>query len=51
MPDKFKLEFFKTLSILKDYLPNIVIAGGWAPLIYYHYLLSDKTKVPLKHWI
>jgi hypothetical protein len=39
----FKKEFFNTLVILKDYLSDIVIAGGWAPLIYYHYLLSDKN--------
>jgi hypothetical protein len=38
-----KKEFFNTLVILKDYLSDIVIAGGWAPLIYYHYLLSDKN--------
>ena len=45
---QFKREFFETLSILKDYLSDIVIAGGWAPLIYYHYLLSDKSRVPLR---
>lgn len=39
----FKKEFFNTLVILKDYLSDIVIAGGWAPLIYYHYILSDKN--------
>jgi len=33
---------------LKDYLPDIVIAGGWAPLIYYHYLLSNKELEPLR---
>jgi len=36
------------LSILEDYLQDIVIAGGWAPLIYYHYLLSDKNLNPLR---
>jgi hypothetical protein len=25
-----------------------VIGGGWAPLIYYHYLLGDKAKNPLR---
>jgi len=45
---QFKREFFETLSILKDYLSDIVIAGGWAPLIYYHYLLSDKSREPLR---
>jgi hypothetical protein len=43
----FKKEFFMTLGIVREYLPDIVIVGGWVPLIYYHYLLSDKTKMPL----
>ena len=46
--DDFKRGLFKTLSILEDYLQDIVIAGGWAPLIYYHYLLSDKNLNPLR---
>ena len=41
--DDFKKGLFKTLTILEDYIQDIVIAGGWAPLIYYHYLLSDKN--------
>ncbi len=48
MSDLFKREFFETLSILEDYLPDVVIAGGWVPLIYYHYLLSDKKREPLR---
>jgi len=48
MANSFKKGFFKTLEILKDYLPDIVIAGGWAPLIYYHYLLSNKEIEPLR---
>jgi len=36
----------KNLEILKDYLPDIVIAG--APLVYYHYLLSNKEIEPLR---
>ena len=46
--DDFKKGLFKTLTILEDYLQDIVIAGGWAPLIYYHYLLSDKNLNPLR---
>jgi len=46
--DDFKKGLFKTLAILKDYLQDIVIAGGWAPLIYYHYLLSNKNLNPLR---
>jgi hypothetical protein len=48
MANSFKKGFFRTLEILKDYLPDIVIAGGWAPLIYYHYLLSNKELEPLR---
>ena len=44
----FKKEFFQILVILKEYLSDIVIAGGWAPLIYYHYFLSDKERMPLR---
>ena len=46
--DNFKKGFFTTLVILKDYIPDIVIAGGWAPLIYYHYLLPNKNLNPLR---
>jgi hypothetical protein len=46
--DDFKRGLFKALSILEDYLQDIVIAGGWAPLIYYHYLLADKNLNPLR---
>jgi hypothetical protein len=46
--DDFKKKLFKTLAILKDYLQDIVIAVGWAPLIYYHYLLSNKNLNPLR---
>ena len=31
-----KLSFLRTIWLLKDYLADIVIGGGWAPLIYYH---------------
>jgi hypothetical protein len=36
-----------TLAIVREYLPDIVIVGGWVPLIYYHYLCSYKEKMPL----
>ena len=45
--DDFKPGFFKTLLVLQDYLPEIVIGGGWVPLIYYHYLLGDKSIYPM----
>jgi len=48
MPQDFKAGFLKTLWILRDYLPLIVIGGGWVPLLYYHYLLGDKYREPIR---
>lgn len=48
MPEDFKAGFLKTLWILRDYLTVIVIGGGWVPLLYYHYLLADKSKEPIR---
>lgn len=48
MPKDFKAGFLKTLWILRDYLSVIVIGGGWAPLLYYHYLLADKSREPIR---
>lgn len=48
MPGEFKTGFLKTLWILRDYLSIIVIGGGWVPLLYYHYLLADKSKEPIR---
>ncbi len=48
MPKDFKAGFLKTLWILRDYLSEIVIGGGWVPLVYYHYLLADKSKEPIR---
>jgi len=47
MNDLFISVFLKTLRILKDYLSVIVIGGGWAPFIYYRYLLGDKAHEPV----
>jgi hypothetical protein len=48
MNDPFISGFLKTLRILKDYLPVIVIGGGWAPFIYYRYLLENKEHKHLR---
>jgi len=34
MTDDFKVGFLKTLWIIRGYLSEIVIGGGWVPLIY-----------------
>jgi hypothetical protein len=48
MPKDFKAGFLKTLWILRDYLSVIVVGGGWVPLLYYHYLLADKSREPIR---
>jgi hypothetical protein len=48
MTDITKQAFLNSIWVLREYLPDIVIGGGWAPLIYYHYLLGDKTKNPVR---
>ena len=48
MPKDFKAGFLKILWILRDYLSVIVIGGGWVPLLYYHYLLADKSRESIR---
>jgi hypothetical protein len=48
MTGGFKTGFLKAIWILRDYLSVIVVGGGWVPLIYYHYLVADKSKEPIK---
>ena len=46
--DRFQAGFLKSLWLIRDYLPRVVIAGGWAPFLYYHYLIGDKSKNPIR---
>jgi hypothetical protein len=48
LAEDFKKGFLKSLWILRQYLPAIIVGGGWAPLIYYHYLIKDKSKEPIR---
>jgi hypothetical protein len=48
MPEDFKAGFLKALWILRDYLSVIVVGGGWVPLLYYHYLVADKSREPIR---
>ncbi len=48
MPEDFKAGFLKALWILKDYLSVIVVGGGWVPFLYYHYLVADKSREPIR---
>jgi len=47
MTEGFTRGLFKTLAILKPYLPQIVIGGGWAPFLYYHYLVKNRQHAPV----
>ncbi len=38
---------YKTLNILGDYLPEIVVGGGWAPFLYYRYLFRNRRYKPV----
>jgi len=46
--EDFKVGLFKTLELLRDYLDQIVVGGGWVLLIYYHYLISNKRMNPVR---
>jgi hypothetical protein len=48
MADITKRAFLNSMWFLREYLSDIVIGGGWVPLIYCHYLLGDKTKNPVR---
>jgi hypothetical protein len=48
MPEDFKSGLLKALWILRDYLSVIVVGGGWVPLLYYHYLVADKSREPVR---
>ena len=47
MNDLFVSGFLKTLCVVKNYPPVIVIGGGWAPFIYHQYLLENKSHEPI----
>ena len=47
MNEDFTRGFFNTLVILRSYLSEIVIGGGWAPFLYYRYLVGDRNHSPV----
>jgi len=48
MNKDFTRGFFNTLVILRSYLSEIVIGGGWAPFLYYRYLVGDRNHDPVR---
>ena len=47
MLDDFARGLLKTLAVLRPYLPQIVIGGGWAPFLYYRYLAKNRELTPV----
>jgi len=47
MNDNFFCSFIATLAILRSYLSEIVVGGGWAPFLYYRYLIGNEQHVPV----
>lgn len=48
MIDSFYIGFLRTLWILRDYLDEIIVGGGWAPFLYYRYLLQNSDYEPVR---
>lgn len=47
MLENFTRGLLKTLAVLRPYLPQIVIGGGWAPFLYYRYLAKNLEHTPV----
>ena len=47
MNNRLASGLFKTLGILREYLPEIVVGGGWAPFLYHRYLFRDSKREPI----
>jgi hypothetical protein len=48
MNEDFTRGFFNTLVILKSYSSEIVVGGGWAPFLYYRYLVGNRNHAPVR---
>ena len=48
MPQQFKESLLYTLWLLRDYLADIVLCGGWVPFIYREYMILKKPLPPLR---
>lgn len=44
MNDRFATGLLNTLWILRDYLSEIVVGGGWVPFLYYRYLIENSDR-------
>jgi hypothetical protein len=47
MNDRLARGLFNTLGVLREYLPEIVVGGGWAPFLYHRYIFRDRKREPI----
>jgi len=47
MNDRLARGLFKTLGVLREYLPEIVVGGGWAPFLYHRYIFDNRKREPI----
>jgi len=48
MSEIFKDSLLYTLWLLKDYLEEVVLCGGWVPFVYREYVVDKKPNPPLR---
>lgn len=47
MAEDFAQGLLKTLKLLRPYLSQIVVGGGWAPFLYHRYLAKNRDRSPV----
>ncbi len=47
MSHPFAASLIKTLWILRDYLSEIVVGGGWVPMLYHRYVAKNSQYIPI----
>ena len=45
MTESYSREFLRVMSILEDYLPDIVLVGGCVPYIYWKYMFETQEAI------
>lgn len=48
MYEEIEQKLIKVIKIVDDYLPHVVLGGGWAALVYYRFIWMKKETIPLQ---
>ena len=48
MAEQVHEALMRALMLLKDYLPDIVISGGWVPYLYHRYVVANPPAEPIR---